>query len=63
MTSERKCNNTDDISDFKPINITLLMSRVIEKVISAETSSNIHNLRFLLETQYGFTKDRFTKSY
>ena len=62
IAPERKRNNNNEISNFRPINITSVMSRLTEKVISAEISSHIHKHKLLINSQHEFTKNRSTMS-
>ena len=62
IAPKRKRNNNNEISNFRPINITSVMSRLMEKVISAEISSHIHKNKLLVNSQHGFTKNRSTMS-
>ena len=43
--------------------MTFVMSRIMEKVISAHISFHIHNRKLLLMLQHGFTKNRSIMSF
>ena len=60
IAPKRRRNNNNEINKFRPINITSVMSRLMEKVISAEISSHIHKQKLLVNSQHGFTKNRST---
>ena len=62
IAPKRKRNNNNEISNFRPINITSVMSRLMEKVISAEILSHILKNKLLVNSQHGFTKNRSTMS-
>ena len=63
IASERERNKNNEISNFTPIIITSVLSRLMDKVISTEISSHIHKHKLLVNSQHGFTKNRSTMSY
>ena len=53
-----KSGSRMDVNNYRPINITSILSRIMEKIVKSKLTSHLSSNNLINESQHGFTKSK-----